>query len=91
MPISQPGGQLTQIEVRGLRRDGEGGSFRKHLTTNCGCRTDGATIHLLEGLAVAVHVSLGAEQLHEKTDTCQRAIKKSGEACSKMFANFLPP
>lgn len=62
------GGQLTQIEVRGLRRDGEGGSFRKHLTTNCGCRTDGATIHLLEGLAVAVHVSLGAEQLHEKTD-----------------------
>lgn len=54
----QPEGKLTQVEVRGLRRDGEGRGLGKHLTTNCGGGTDGPTIHLLEGLPVAVHVSL---------------------------------
>lgn len=58
--VCQPEGELTQVEVRGLRRDGEGRGLGKHLTTNYGCRTDGATLQLLEGLTVAVHVSLGS-------------------------------
>lgn len=56
--LCQPQGKLTQVEVRGLRWDGEGRGLGKHLTTNCGCRTDRAALHLLKGFTVAVHVSL---------------------------------
>lgn len=56
--LGQPQGELTQVEVRGLWRNGKCRGLGEHLTTNCGCRANGAAVHLLEGLAVAVHVSL---------------------------------
>lgn len=88
MPSVSQKGELTQVEVRGLRRDGEGRGLGKHLTTNCGCRTDWAAVHLLKGLTVAVHVSL--EKIQEKKYTFQCGKKKNGK---NMLENvsFLPP
>lgn len=65
--LSQPEGRLTQVEVRGLRRDGEGRGLGEHLTTNSGRGADWATFQLLKGLSVAVHVSLMEEKTRKHT------------------------
>lgn len=83
--LCQPEGELTQVEVWGLWRDGEGRGLGKHLTTNCGCRTDGAAIHLLKGLPVAVHVSL-------ESRVTKRPIivpSKEWKTYPRMFAFYL--
>lgn len=72
---SQPQGKLTQVEVRGLRRNGKCRGLGKHLTTNCGCWANGATVHLLKGLAVAVHVSLEGKR-NSMTDQIQQSVQK---------------
>lgn len=68
---SQPEGRLTQVEVRGLRRDGEGRGLGEHLTTNSGRGADLASIQLLKGLSVAVDVSLevGKTRRHAQKHT----------------------
>lgn len=96
----QPEGKLTQVEVRGLRRDGECRGLGKHLTTNYGCGTDGRPIiHLLEGFPVAVHVSLEKGTMRWKKNTLQRERKQNTNIKTDtptpifMFPNvrFLPP
>lgn len=85
----QPEGELTQVEVRGLRWDGEGRGLGKHLTTNCGWRKYGATIHLLEGLSVTVHVSLESRAITQKNTDVKMCDGAREKTCSIMWAFYL--
>lgn len=81
--------ELTQVEVRGLRQNGEGRGLGEHLTTNCGCRTIRASVHFLKCLPVAVHVSLQAETTRPtKTLTCAEEWVRSGD--QRFFFFFFP-
>lgn len=82
----QPDGGLTQVEVRGLRRDGEGRGLGKHLTTNYGCRTDGSSFHFLEGLPVAVHIFLEWGTIRKQNQA--HIIVGRKKKCENIFQNY---